>query len=225
MRILVLDSAVGRCSATIVADDSVVAVYQQDLERGHASILPVMTQDCLHDAGLRAADLDLIAVTVGPGSFTGIRGGIALAQGIAVAADRPVIGVTVGEALAASLPQIGGRTLWCAVTSRRGRIFLEIGDTVLSLPLNELPRTSGPIAVCGGAAADVASRLAAKGLDVMLTDARLPTGRYIALVAEQRYRGTIRPLPAEPLYVDPPEARPAVAKIPPVEMPSAGPVG
>jgi tRNA threonylcarbamoyladenosine biosynthesis protein TsaB len=208
MRILALDSAVARCSATLVADGEVTAGYQRDLDRGHASVLPVMAQDCLRDAGLRAADLDLIAVTVGPGSFTGIRGGVALAHGIGVAADRPVIAVTVGEALADSLPQLGGRTLWCATVSRRGRIFLEVGDEVLSLAITELPNPGGPVAVAGGAAPEVASRLAARGINVMLTDARLPTGRHIAQVAERRFLGTIRPLSPEPLYVDPPEARP-----------------
>ena len=207
MRILALDSAVASCSATLVADGEVVVGYQRVLDRGHASVLPVMAQDCLRDAGLRAADLDLIAVTVGPGSFTGIRGGVALAQGLGAAAGRPVIGVTVGEALADSLPQLGGRILWCAVTSRRGRIFLETGDTVHSLAVTELPNPVGPVAIAGPAAADVASRLAARGVNVMLTDARLPTGRHIAQVAERRFLGTIRPLPAEPLYVDPPEAK------------------
>ncbi len=207
MRILALDSAVGRCSATLLADGEIMSSYQQDLDRGHASVLPVMVQDCLRIAGIRAAELDLIAVTVGPGSFTGIRGGIALALGIGVAVDRPVVGVTVGEVLADSLPQLGGRTLWCATTSRKGRIFLEIGDEVLSLSVTELPNPKGPVAVAGGAAPDVASRLAARGVNVMLTDARLPMGRHIALVAERRFRGVIRPLPAEPLYVDPPEAR------------------
>ena len=207
MRILALDSAVARCSATIVADGEMIAGLQRDLERGHASVLPVLTQDCLRHAGLDATALDLIAVTIGPGSFTGIRGGVALAQGIAVAAGRPLIGVTVGEALADSLPLLGGRTLWCATISRRGRIFLEVGDQVASLGLTELPNPTGPIAVAGGAAADVASRLAARGCDVMLTDARLPTGRHIAQVAERRHRGVIRALPAEPLYVDPVEAK------------------
>jgi tRNA threonylcarbamoyladenosine biosynthesis protein TsaB len=207
MRILALDSAVARCSATIVAGGEIIAGYQQDLDRGHASILPVMAQNCLADAGIEAADLDLIAVTVGPGSFTGIRGGVALAQGVAVAAGRPVVGVTVGEALAESLPQLGSRTLWCATTSRRGRIFLEIGREVFSLALTELPNPQGPIAVAGGAAADVASRLAARNMNVMLTDARLPIGRHIAQVAERRFLGAILPLPAEPLYVDPPEAK------------------
>nr|WP_294524981.1 tRNA (adenosine(37)-N6)-threonylcarbamoyltransferase complex dimerization subunit type 1 TsaB [uncultured Rhodopila sp.] len=207
MRILALDSAVSRCSATIVADGEVVFGRQQDLERGHASVLAVMARDCLRESGLRAADMDLIAVTVGPGSFTGIRGGIALAQGIAVAAHRPVVGVTVGEALADALPHVGGRRVWCAIPSRRGRIFLETGDSVLSLPIGELPDPGEPIAVAGGAAPEVAARLAARGVNVMLTDARLPAGRHIAVVAERRFRETIRPLPAEPLYVDAPEAK------------------
>jgi tRNA threonylcarbamoyladenosine biosynthesis protein TsaB len=215
MRILALDSAVARCSATLVADNTVIVGYQQDLDRGHASVLPVMAQDCLNEARLRATDLDLIAVTVGPGSFTGIRGALALALGIGVATGRPVVAVTLGEALANSLPLLGGRRLWCATNSRRGRIFLEIGETVLSLALTELPETTGPIAVAGNAAADVASRLAARGTNVMLTDARRPTGRHIAAVAVRRFLGEIRPLPAEPLYVDPPEAKLPGGKTPP----------
>lgn len=207
MRILALDSAVARCSATLVADGQTVAAFQQDLDRGRASVLPLMARDCLRKAGLRAADLDLIAVTVGPGGFTGIRGGVALAQGIAVAADRPLVGVTVGEALAESLPQLGGRILWSAIPSRRGRIFLEVGEDIFSLALTELPDPPAPVAVAGSAATDVASRLAARGVNVMLTDARMPVGRHIALVAERRFRGTIRMLAAEPLYVDPPEAK------------------
>ena len=207
MRILALDSAVGRCSATLVSDAAVIAGYQQDIDRGQTAILPVMARDCLRDAGISATDLDLIAVTVGPGSFTGIRGGVALAQGIAVATGLPIVGVTVGEALAESLPHLGGRTLWCATTSRRGRIFLETTEDVHSLALDELPDPRGPVALAGGAAADVASRLLARGRNVMLTNARLPLGRHIAIVAERRFRGTIRPLAAEPLYVDPPEAK------------------
>lgn len=216
MRILALDSAVGRCSATIVLNGGVVAGYQQDIDRGHAAILPVMARDCLRDAGLAASELDLVAVTVGPGSFTGIRACVALAQGIALAAGVPVVGVTVGEAVAESLPQLGGRTLWCAIESRRGRIFLETGAGILSLAIVDLPNPFGPVAVAGNAAAIVASRLAARGVNVMLTDARLPAGRHIAAVAERRFRGDMAPLPAEPIYVDPPEAKLPGGKAPTV---------
>jgi tRNA threonylcarbamoyladenosine biosynthesis protein TsaB len=207
MRILALDSAVGRCSATLVADNSFVAGYQKDLKRGHAGVLPVMARDCLLGAGLRAIDLDLIAVTVGPGSFTGIRGGVALAQGLGLAAGRPVVGVTVGEALAESLPRLGERTLWCATNSRRGRIFLEIDDMVHSLGVADVPNPNGPVALAGDAAPDIASRLAARGMNVMLTDARLPVGLHIARVARQRFLGQRPNRAAEPLYVDAPAAK------------------
>ena len=171
-------------------------------------MLPIMARDCLDAAGLDAPDIDLIAVTVGPGSFTGIRGGIALAQGIAVAAGRPVVGVTVGEALAEALPQLGGRLLWVAIASRRGRVFLEIDGQVLSVDVTALPNPRQPVAVAGDSAAEIVSRLAARGVNVMLTDARLPIGRHIAQVAERRYGGLLPPLPVEPLYVDPPQATP-----------------
>ena len=109
MRILAINSAVASCSATLVIDGEIVVGHQRIVERGHASVLPVMVQDCLNHPGIEAANLDLIAVTIGPGSFTGIRGGIALAQGIAVAAGCPVVGVTVGEAFADALPLLRNR--------------------------------------------------------------------------------------------------------------------
>ncbi len=196
-----------RCSATIVSDELVVAGRQKDMDRGHATVLAGMARDALHDAAIEVSTLDLIAVTIGPGSFTGIRGALALALGIGIAAEIPVVGVTVGEALANSLPFLGGRPLWCAVPSRRGRIFLEIGGSVRSLAVTDLPIPDCPVAIAGSAADDVASQLAARGFNVMLTDARLPLGRHIALVAARRFQGQLRALPTEPLYVDPPEAR------------------
>ena len=109
-----------------------VATRQTDATQGHAALLPVMARDVLAEAAIAAASLDLVAVTVGPGSFTGIRAGLALAHGIALAAGVPVVGVTVGEALADSLPYLGERQLWVAIDSRRGRVFLERGDTAWS---------------------------------------------------------------------------------------------
>ncbi len=200
-----------------------LAGFQQDLERGHASVLPVMADDCLRNTGIAAASLDLIAVTIGPGSFTGIRGGIAFAQGLALAAGVPLVGVTVGEALADSLPNLGERLLWVVTPSRRGHIFLEIGPQVLSLALAELPNPSQKVAVAGGVAAEIASRLAARGVDVMLTDARRPTGRHIAAVAERRFLGLLPPRAATPLYVDPPLARPQSPRRELLEPPDGAP--
>ena len=216
MRILALDAALARCAAAVVVDGEVLAARQTAATQGHAALLPVMARDVLAEAGIDAASLDLVAVTVGPGSFTGIRAGLALAHGIALAAGVPVIGVTVGEALADSLPHLGERRLWVAIDSRRGRVFLERGGTVVTTPLDALPVPDGKVAVAGDAAAAVAARLAARDADVMLTDARLPMARHVAMAAACRFRRVLPPLPAQPLYVDPPEARlPSAGQRPP----------
>jgi tRNA threonylcarbamoyladenosine biosynthesis protein TsaB len=207
LRILALDAALGRCAAAVVAGHEVLSARQIDAAQGHAALLPVMARDVLQEAATPAASLDLVAVTVGPGSFTGIRAGLALAHGIALAAGVPVVGVTVGEALADSLPFLAERQLWVAIDSRRGRVFLERGARVIATPLDALPRPEGRVALAGDAAVAVAARLAARDVDVMLTDARLPIARHIAVAAERRLRGELRPLPAQPLYVDLPEAR------------------
>lgn len=207
MRILTLDAALARCSAAVVVDQQTVALRQEKASQGHAALLPVMAEAVLDDTALRASDLDLVAVTVGPGSFTGIRAGLALAHGIGRAAGIPVIGVSVGEALADLLPHLGARELWSVTDSRRGRIFLERAGTAIALSLADLPRTTNKVAVAGDAAPAVAAWLAARDVDVMLTDARLPLARHIAVVAEDRHAGRLPPLAAQPLYVDPPEAK------------------
>jgi tRNA threonylcarbamoyladenosine biosynthesis protein TsaB len=207
MRILALDAALARCSAAVVVDGEVIAGRHQDVARGHAALLPAMAQAVLVEAAIAPPQLDLIAVTVGPGSFTGLRAGIALAHGIALAAGAELVGISVGEALAEALPHLGRRTLWSAIDSRRRRIFLERDGQVAALAMDDLPWPDGPVAVAGDAAIAVAARLAAREVDVMLTDARLPLARHIALVGARRAAGELPPRAAQPIYVDPPEAR------------------
>jgi tRNA threonylcarbamoyl adenosine modification protein YeaZ len=216
MRILVLDSALARRTAAFVIDGAVTALRDEAGRQGHESVLPVMAHEVLREAGVGP---DVIAATVGPGSFTGIRAGLALAHGIGLALDVPVIGVTVGEAIADAFPHLGERELWVVTDSRRGHIFLERGSGIVSLALEALPSPGGKVAIAGGAASQVAARLAARGVNVMLTDARYPLPRHIAMVAERRHSGTLPPLPAQPLYVDPPEASlPAGGLRPPPEV-------
>ena len=141
---------------------------------------------------------DAVAVTIGPGSFTGIRAALALGHGLALAWGCPVRGITVGRAMHGDA--VAGRALWVATDTRRGRIYLERfgpDQPGVSLMLDALPAPDGPVAVAGDAAVAVASRLAARDHDVMLLAARRPDPRGIATAAG----------PAWPLYSDPPAAR------------------
>ncbi len=150
----------------------------------------------------------IVAVMVGPGSFTGLRAVIATAQGVALAADCPIAGVTAAEAFASEGQAVlAGRTLWTAINSRRGRVFLDRGEGFTALALNDIPPTRERIALAGDAANDVAAVLAARGTDVMLTRLRHASPEQVADVGLRRAKGEIPPMPAVPLYIDQPEAK------------------
>jgi tRNA threonylcarbamoyl adenosine modification protein YeaZ len=207
MRILGIDAALARCSVALLADGLVLAQREAATARGHAALLPPMIQAVMAEAGLAAGALDGVAVTVGPGSFTGLRAALALAHGLGSGAGRPVLGVTVAEALAQAAGEHGGRALWVAIDSRRGRVFLDRAGQLGAHGLDALPPACGPVAVAGDAAPEVAARLASRGEDVTLTAIRLPHAADVAAVGARRLAGELPPLPAQPLYVDPPEAR------------------
>ncbi len=206
MVVLTLDAALSGCSAGLVRHGEVLAVRQATGPRGHAAALPLMARQVLDQAGLAAASLCGVAVTTGPGSFTGLRAALALAHGIGLAAGIPVLGVPVAEAFQAEAP--GDRVLWVAIDTKRGQVFLDRGGAVQNLPLASLPEAPGPVAVAGDAAIAVAARLAARGDDVLLLAARRPGPAGIAAAAQRRQAAGLPPHPAQPLYVDPPEARP-----------------
>jgi tRNA threonylcarbamoyl adenosine modification protein YeaZ len=206
MLTLALDAALDRCAAALIDDDRLLD--ERTVPGGEASRLPDLARALLDTAPTP----HLIAVTVGPGSFTGIRAALALAHGIADGAGIAVVGVTVGEAIALALPHLGERELWVACENRRGRLFLERAPgTALAridaFDLDALPAPDRPVALAGTAAGPVAARLAARNLPVMLTDARRPLPRHIALAGQARRAGRLSPLAAQPLYVDPPEAK------------------
>ena len=205
-RLLVLDAALRRAHVGVIAGEQVLAAREGAPETGLADLLPVWAADCLAESGVAASGLDGIAVTIGPGSFTGLRASLALAQGIGLAADIPVHGVTVGEAMAAMLPG-SARPLWVVTTARRGRLFLERDGVAAAFDDADLPAPDGPVALAGDRAADAAARLAARGHDVLLTDLRGCAIGGIAAALRQRLAAGLEPRPAHPLYVDPPEAR------------------
>lgn len=129
MTVLGLDCAGGACSAAIVADGRALAARFEIMERGQAEALLPMVETVLRDAAFDLARLDLLAVTTGPGSFTGLRTGLAAARGLALASGLPLIGVTSFDAVAeAAAGARRGKPLVVALESRREELFLQRFD-------------------------------------------------------------------------------------------------
>src|ERR1700716_955683 len=103
MRVLAIDTALEACSAAVLDTDQggILASESIPMVRGHAEALMPLVARVMSDAMLEFLELDRIAVTVGPGSFTGLRVGVAAARGIAVAADKPAVAVSTLAAVAA----------------------------------------------------------------------------------------------------------------------------
>jgi tRNA threonylcarbamoyladenosine biosynthesis protein TsaB len=133
-RILALDTCLHSCQAAILRGDETLASLSEPMTRGHQERLALMTREAMGQAGLAFPDLSFIAVTVGPGSFTGLRVGLAFAKGLALALDRPCIGIGVLEALAAGPADSESRA--AVIDAGRGRVYMQIfsGDQAVAPP-------------------------------------------------------------------------------------------
>jgi tRNA threonylcarbamoyladenosine biosynthesis protein TsaB len=191
------------CAAGVVQRGEVWRARAEQRPHGQAAHLPVLTAEVLAGAG----PIGLIAVTVGPGSFTGLRAALSLAHGLAAGWACPIVGVTVPEAMAWGL-EMPGRDLWVALHSRPGRVFLARGTVIESLPLDDLPLPNAPPWVTGNAADQVVESLRRRGVTAEHHPASAATPTAIAAIALARHAGRLPPLPAQPLYIDAPEARP-----------------
>lgn len=210
MKILALDASLSRCSVALLQDDIVLCERVTPSGIGHHAALAPMV------AELVGHGFDAVAVTIGPGSFTGLRASLALAHGLA-SAGVPLIAVTVAEALREAC--LTERPVWVAIDSRRGRIFLDTGDQLSACPLDQIPMPQSRIAIAGDAAIAAASVLASRGGDVLLTQARLPLARHVAAAARHRLASRWPALDAQPLYIDPPEAKLPAGGLRPAPLP------
>jgi tRNA threonylcarbamoyladenosine biosynthesis protein TsaB len=215
---LALDTSADACSVALRdGGGRLLGRRAQVLARGHAELLMPMLRDVMAEADVAFADLALIAVTTGPGSFTGIRVGLAAARGLALASGLPILGVSAFEALAqAVLPaERQGRTLLVAIDSRRGDLFIQgfaAGDTPLSPAVAVTPEAlaaavpGGPLLVAGDGAARAGAALAAAGHAAMLaSETGPPDAAAVASVALARWRCGATPVPPVPLYLRAPD--------------------
>ena len=125
MRVLVIDTALDACTAAVFEDGWPLAVQSEPMAKGHQERIGGLVRDVVAQTGAGGfAALDRIGVTVGPGSFTGLRVGLAFAQGLGAALDRPVVGVSTLAALAWSADGGKGRTT-ALIDARRGQVYVQ----------------------------------------------------------------------------------------------------
>lgn len=123
MRILAIESSANAASVALVEDGRLIAQNMQHAGLTHSRTLLPMLHGLLTGLGLSVADVDKIAVAHGPGSFTGIRIGVATAKGLAWAAERPLVGVSSLEAMAHQAKHLGPELLCPAMDARRGQVY------------------------------------------------------------------------------------------------------
>lgn len=218
MRILALDSAMAACSAAVWCDGVVLARRFVPMERGQAEALVPMVCDVMAEAGMSYDHIDRIAVTVGPGAFTGLRIGLSAARGLALAAGKPLGGVTTLEAVAEGVAasQLVGRNLLVVLGTKRSDLYVQAFDSARR-PVAE-PAVLRPEALAGwapefpillvgdGAPAALAS-LAESGWEVGVADAPgLPDAALVAGLAATRIAAGIALRANSPLYLTPPMA-------------------
>ena len=122
MKILAVDTATTSCSVAVVDKTSLLSEFTLDREETHSKHLMDMIQAVMRMAGLKLSDLDGFAVTRGPGSFTGLRIGISTIKGIAMASEKPVVGVSSLEVLARQVSY--SRDLICPILdARKGEVY------------------------------------------------------------------------------------------------------
>ena len=227
MNILAFDTCFDACSVCVAQTRAEQAVeFSGALERfetGHAERLIPMVEEVMSSAGLTFSDIDRLAVTVGPGTFTGTRIGVAAARALALSSSMEVVGASslavMAEAALRELQPPSGTNLAVAVDARRGQAYvqlfaasaLEPNSPPLLLSIEEAGRIGAdPLIVVGSAAEAVATAAAASGrrmaarLPDLLPDAAALARMAFELPASQG--------PLVPLYLRPPDAKPQDGK-------------
>ncbi|HEY2447083.1 MAG TPA: tRNA (adenosine(37)-N6)-threonylcarbamoyltransferase complex dimerization subunit type 1 TsaB [Rhizomicrobium sp.] len=219
MKILALDTALGACSAAVLDDNELLAHRFELMERGHAERIAPMVREVMQEAQLDFANIDRIAVTIGPGTFTGQRVGYAFARGLRLALKRPLIGLTTLAAMAeAALVETGAPGAVVLHDAKRGEIYALAtieGTIVLPVQLStidealrairEQPESlRAPLAFAGTAGALAAQKWRELGYRAVETTIRAPDAMWVGRLARTQPEPASLP---RPLYLRAPDAR------------------
>jgi tRNA threonylcarbamoyladenosine biosynthesis protein TsaB len=206
MIVLGLDTCLAACSVALRDGGRVLAHETEAMARGHQERLAPMAERVMVAAGVAFDRLERIGVTVGPGSFTGLRVGLAFGKGLGAALGAPVAGVGVLEALAAEAEGL----VFAVIDARRGQLYLqafEDGRALMAPDALELGTAAARVAEIAAGRPLTLVGSGAPLLAALAPAARLltPAGADARLVARLAAE---RPLvPARPLYLRAPDAR------------------
>jgi tRNA threonylcarbamoyladenosine biosynthesis protein TsaB len=213
--ILAVDTALGACSAAICAGSEVLAHRLVPMDRGHAEALAPMVEAVMAEAKVEFAAVERLAVTTGPGTFTGQRIGLAFMRGLRLALECPLIGVSSLAAMTMAACEETGLAQAVAVhDARREEVYIQsqgLKDGVseprligFEAALDLLRRLEGPYALAGTAAPRALSRLEEMAPQVCMSAIRAPDARFVARLAVAMEPSD---LPVKPLYLRPADAR------------------
>jgi tRNA threonylcarbamoyladenosine biosynthesis protein TsaB len=207
MKVLVIDTALGACTVGVFDADRPLSARSEVMSKGHAERIGGLVRDAVAEAGEALGGfeaLDRIGVTVGPGSFTGLRVGLSFAQGLGAALDIPVVGVSTLQALAWSRDASSGLTA-AVVDARRGQVYLQtFRDGVPETPAEAVALETARTVV-----ADAPFQFAGSGAGLIAeVPGEVPVDPTAAALAALTIAADPAEAPPTPLYLRAPDATP-----------------
>ena len=230
MFILAIDTALDACAAGVLDTRSSRLIAHESLlmKRGHAEALMPLIARMMATSGISFADIDRVAVTTGPGSFTGLRVGLAAARGIGLAAGKPVVGVTTLTAFAAPVvSRDAGHPVISAIDARHDHVYYQVvssdGGSLVKprvAPIDEAldaARFGAPHLV-GNAAGILAARWPADAAPPVQVDTQpAPEISWLAWLGVAVDPETAL---ARPYYLRAPDAKPQLGAVPHAVIPT-----
>ena len=221
--VLAIETTGSRCSVAVAHGDTVLARESRPLRHGHGEALMPMLDRVMAEVALSPRDLGIVAVATGPGGFTGIRVGLAAAQGIVLATRARLIGVSgfaaVAHALRRDPPKRSGGVLLVALDSRREDLYVQLFAQDFTTPLvpaaAELPdrlaaylgaASAYPLLLIAGDAAEPAAAALQARMELDIVPCSAPDALGVIAAAMGAVRSGRADEPVRPLYLRPPDA-------------------
>lgn len=205
---LAFDTCLTACTAAVLEDERVLVSRVEPMARGHQERLAPLVAEVMAEAELAFDRLDRIGVTIGPGSFTGLRVGLAFAKGLGAALDRPVIGIGVLEALAE--PFEGPAVVFSVLDAKRGQVYLQAfagGKPLMAPDALAVETACARLVELAGAGPAVITGTGLELVADVLPGARRVVVEHADPAAVARLATVRAPVPPRPLYLRAPDAK------------------